>query len=132
LTSDKKEGKIVLKISCNNRPLPSGEGVSSPWGRQHNSRSNRLASEATGILLYPYLQQAVTSLSYSILLKVSQYLKNTKNTKIGGGFGGGNCGREPTYLLHRYPLYPSILFLYYSHPKSRKYFCALLNPGRTK
>ena len=52
-----------------------------------------------GILLYPYLQQAVTSLSYSILLNVSQYLKNTKNTKIGGGFGGGFSGEGGSIKL---------------------------------
>ena len=88
----------MVELSGNNRLLPSGDEVRSPWGRHLNSSSSRLASEATGILLYPYLQQAVTSLSYSTLLNVSQYLKNTKNTKIGGGFGGGNCGRIPIPL----------------------------------
>ena len=39
-------------------------------------------------MLYPYSYQAVTSLFYSILLKVSRTLKSIKNTKIGGGIGG--------------------------------------------
>ena len=61
-------------------------------------------------MLYPYLQQAVTSLLYSVLLNISQYLKNTKNTKIGGGFSGGFSGEGGSMKLRlKSVLYRTVL-----------------------